>query len=217
MSVKEKSLAAALDAVRLKDLPAPLSGSDGYWIEALVLVRKRDMSESYCLARRGGNGLIRYVRDFGTLSPIVADNKERGIYGLLRIYPCEFLDERYMPKSERAVRSLLALHMDAAEVERVMALPKDSREAYIIDAAIDEQRGATARGETKHESPKDVEAFVEEQLEIQRSADYIRDASGTVEAIRDVSLDTLELDLDMDTNTETDTKRKRNGRRSKNT
>lgn len=206
MSIKEQSLTAALSAVRLKDLPAPLREGDGYWIEALALVRKRDMSESYCLVRRGGNGLLRYVRDFGNLSPIVTDNKERGIYGLIRLYPCEFLDERYVPKSDSAIRNLLRGHYEEGEVHRIMGLPAAEREIIVIDTVIAAQRGAVARSEAKYE-PEAVEALIEQQLALQDSGEAMRDESGVLEAVKDANLDDFD---NKDTKT---TKRKTHGRK----
>lgn len=82
--IKEKSLRAALDGALLGALPSPWQG-DGFWVRAIVLVRKRNFTESYALAVRAGDGAIRIKRDYGLPSQIFA---------LLGVYPYEYLDER---------------------------------------------------------------------------------------------------------------------------
>lgn len=88
-NIKDISLSGALSAVGLKELPkAYRTGDKGFWINAVTLVRKRDMSESYALAKKGADGTVRYTKDFGHVSPIMA---------LLAIHPYKFIDEnRYM-------------------------------------------------------------------------------------------------------------------------
>lgn len=81
--IKESSLRACLCAVGLSSLPARYHDGDGWWLRAIVLVRKRGVSESYCVACRDADGRVRYVRDFGVMAPIGA---------VLSIHPYVYLD-----------------------------------------------------------------------------------------------------------------------------
>lgn len=88
IGIQEKSLNAALEAASLQQtgLPKIWRGeSDGFWVEAVVLVRKRNGDKSYMLARRGADRLIRYARDCGRMSPVVS---------LVSIFPYKYLDTR---------------------------------------------------------------------------------------------------------------------------
>lgn len=90
--IKEISLRSALQDAGLRELPVQWSG-DGFWVRAVILVRKRNFTESYALAVRCGDGAIRVVRDYG---------KSSQIYALIGVYPYEYLDERsYMEYSGR--------------------------------------------------------------------------------------------------------------------
>lgn len=72
-NIKETSLDRALKAARLTELPKQARPSDPiFWKEAIVLVRKRDLSQSYALAHRDITGRITYTADYGTSAPIVS-------------------------------------------------------------------------------------------------------------------------------------------------
>ena len=72
-NIKETSLDRALKAARLTELPKQARPSDPiFWKEAIVLVRKRDLSQSYALADRDITGRITYTADYGTPAPIVS-------------------------------------------------------------------------------------------------------------------------------------------------
>ena len=72
-NIKETSLDRALKAARLTELPKQAKPSDPiFWKEAIVLVRKRDLTQSYALARRDITGRITYTADYGTPAPIVS-------------------------------------------------------------------------------------------------------------------------------------------------
>ena len=72
-NIKETSLDKALKAARLTELPKQAKPSDPiFWKEAIVLVRKRDLSQSYALAHRDITGRITYTADYGTPAPIVS-------------------------------------------------------------------------------------------------------------------------------------------------
>ena len=70
MDIKEQSLRLALSAAACRELPKAYRDGSGFWIKAIVLVRKRNMTQSYALAERGADGVIRYVKDFGLMSQI---------------------------------------------------------------------------------------------------------------------------------------------------
>ena len=72
-NIKETSLDRALKAARLTELPKQAKPSDPiFWKEAIVLVRKRDLTQSYALAHRNITGRITYTADYGTPAPIVS-------------------------------------------------------------------------------------------------------------------------------------------------
>ena len=72
-NIKETSLDRALKAARLTELPKQAKPSDLiFWKEAIVLVRKRDLTQSYALAHRDITGRITYTADYGTPAPIVS-------------------------------------------------------------------------------------------------------------------------------------------------
>lgn len=72
-NIKEASLDRALKAARLTELPKQAKPSDPiFWKEAIVLVRKRDLTQSYALAHRDITGRITYTADYGTPAPIVS-------------------------------------------------------------------------------------------------------------------------------------------------
>lgn len=80
----ERTLARALDAAGQRYLPAQrMDGDERYWTKAIVRVRKIGGSECYVVAHRGGDGVVRYVRDFGLMRPIAA---------VLNIHPYQWVD-----------------------------------------------------------------------------------------------------------------------------
>lgn len=90
-NIKDKSLRQALECSGCLELPKSNNDGDGFWIRAIVLVRKRNCTSNYALAERRGDGCIIYTRDFGDMSPIT---------GLLSVHPYLFLDERLIPSAD---------------------------------------------------------------------------------------------------------------------
>lgn len=91
-NIKDKSLRQALECSGCLELPKSKNNDDnGFWIRAIVLVRKLNCTSNYALAERRGDGCIIYTRDFGDMSPII---------GLLSIHPYLFLDERLIPSTD---------------------------------------------------------------------------------------------------------------------
>lgn len=99
LSLKERTLRDALEYACCRDLPKIYcEGSEqGYWIEAIVLVKKCNGDMTYTIARRGGDGMIRYVKDFGRMS---------GINGLVSIHPYLYLDKSLLGYTEKELSAL---------------------------------------------------------------------------------------------------------------
>lgn len=93
MTIKEKSLADALDKASLLRTGLPKQykeGSGEIWIKAIVLVEKSNLEECYCLYSRKGDGFMQLEKDCGSGTGIV---KKR-----LSIHPYIYLDkERFFP------------------------------------------------------------------------------------------------------------------------
>lgn len=128
--IKEKSLRAALDGASLGALPPPWQG-DGFWVRAIVLVRKRNFTESYAMAVRTGDGAIRIMRDYGLPSQIFA---------LLGIYPYEYLDERaYMCFPDLAGECVLLCSYFGMPPDVFRGMDKDELAAWARRRAVELQ------------------------------------------------------------------------------
>lgn len=86
-NIKETSLDRVLKEVHLSELPKQMRKGDGgvFWRKAIALVRKRDMTTSYAIAARDDSGMVHYVADYGTASPITS---------LLAVHPFLCLTEQ---------------------------------------------------------------------------------------------------------------------------
>ena len=134
-NIKEESLSRALSAKRIPDLPKQYREDSGeYWLEAIVLVRKLNMSQSYAVAKRDADGKISYTADFGDISPIS---------GLISIHPYMYLNkERYMP-FETMVQKRHALKEylggDDEVIEAVDDMTDEDVEHSLLEIAINSQ------------------------------------------------------------------------------
>src|SRR5574344_399713 len=134
-NIKEESLSKALSAKRIPDLPKQYREDSGeYWLEAIVLVRKLNMSQSYAVAKRDADGKISYIADFGDISPIS---------GLISIHPYMYLNkERYMP-FETMVQKRHALKEylggDEEVIEAVDDMTDEDVEHSLLEIAINSQ------------------------------------------------------------------------------
>ena len=134
-NIKEESLSKALSAKRIPDLPKQYREDSGeYWLEAIVLVRKLNMSQSYAVAKRDADGKISYTADFGDISPIS---------GLISIHPYMYLNkERYMP-FETMVQKRHALKEylggDDEVIEAVDDMADEDVEHSLLEIAINSQ------------------------------------------------------------------------------
>lgn len=162
MNTKEQSLKDALIYTQLDELPKQFRESTGkYWIKALVLVKKLDTTLSYADAVRDADGKVRYVKDFGTMSPIV---------GLVSIHPYETLDSAdlissftYEQKKREIIRVLgddmkdVVENMDSATLNSTIAEieiekhKRSSKAAENIENAISEN--AAELEKKREESP----------------------------------------------------------------
>jgi len=132
--VKDLSLKEALQAVGVRELPKRYDNSSSeIWADAIVLVRKADMSQSYALASRRGDGFVRYSRDFGKMSPIV---------GLISVHPYMYLDKsrffHYNDKNEKL--HAIAIHKGEALANEAKMWDDARIDAFLIDIGIELQR-----------------------------------------------------------------------------
>ena len=181
-NIKEESLSKALSAKRIPDLPKQYREDSGeYWLEAIVLVRKLNMSQSYAVAKRDADGKISYTADFGDISPIS---------GLISIHPYMYLNkERYMP-FETMVQKRHALKEylggDEEVIEAVDDMTDEDVEHSLLEIAINSQYA----GES-----------------IAKTHDAILEAVGVVpkSTIQFEKDDDIEGDTESDTETESET------------
>ena len=134
-NIKEESLSKALSAKRIPDLPKQYREDSGeYWLEAIVLVRKLNMSQSYAVAKRDADGKISYTADFGDISPIS---------GLISIHPYMYLNkERYMPfETMEQKRHALKEYLggDDEVIEAVNDMVDEDVEHSLLEIAINSQ------------------------------------------------------------------------------
>ena len=142
--LKEQSLSKALSAKGLPDLPKQYRDDCGeYWLEAIVLVRKLNMSQSYAVAKRGADGKISYTADFGDISPIS---------GLISIHPYMYLNKSvYMPfENIDQMRQALVQYIGGdEEAEAAVAdIPDSEVEYQMLQIAIEAQYSGESIKET---------------------------------------------------------------------
>ena len=143
-NIKDLSLSKALSALSLPELPKQYRDDCGeYWLEAIVLVRKQNLSNSYAVAKRGADGKIIYKADFGDISPIS---------GLISIHPYMYLNKSvYMPfENVEQMRKALIQYIGADEeaVEAVEELPDSEVEYQMLQIAIEAQYSGESIKET---------------------------------------------------------------------
>lgn len=135
MNIKEESLKKALTVARLPELPKQFrEDNNEYWMEAVILTRKRDGSLSYAIGKRNESGKICYVADFGTMSQII---------GLVSIHPYIYLDKKkYMPY-ETIIQKRNALVMfiggDNDALSAVQKMSDEDVESSLLCIAIEAQ------------------------------------------------------------------------------
>lgn len=89
-SKKLESLKKCLEHANSFELPKEFDNDSGdYWLKAIVLVKKHNMSENYAIAERNSQGKAIVVRDFGAISPLESIEK---------VYPYVILDKSLIPE-----------------------------------------------------------------------------------------------------------------------
>ena len=189
-NIKEESLSKALSAKRIPDLPKQYREDSGeYWLEAIVLVRKLNMSQSYAVAKRDADGKISYTADFGDISPIS---------GLISIHPYMYLNkERYMP-FETMVQKRHALKEylggDEEVIEAVDDMTDEDVEHSLLEIAINSQYAGESIAKTHDAILEAVGVVPKSTIQFEKDDDIEGDTeSGT------------ESDTESDTETESET------------
>ena len=176
-NIKEESLSRALSAKRIPDLPKQYREDSGeYWLEAIVLVRKLNMSQSYAVAKRDADGKISYTADFGDISPIS---------GLISIHPYMYLNkERYMP-FETMVQKRHALKEylggDEEVIEAVDDMTDEDVEHSLLEIAINSQYAGESIAKTHDAILEAVGVVPKSTIQFEKDEEPKSDEEGTTE------------------------------------
>ena len=176
-NIKEESLSKALSAKRIPDLPKQYREDSGeYWLEAIVLVRKLNMSQSYAVAKRDADGKISYTADFGDISPIS---------GLISIHPYMYLNkERYMP-FETMVQKRHALKEylggDDEVIEAVNEMTDGDVEHSLLEIAINSQYAGESIAKTHDAILEAIGVEPKSTIKFEKDEEPTSDEEGTTE------------------------------------
>ena len=176
-NIKEESLSKALSAKRIPDLPKQYREDSGeYWLEAIVLVRKLNMSQSYAVAKRDADGKISYTADFGDISPIS---------GLISIHPYMYLNkERYMP-FETMVQKRHALKEylggDDEVIEAVDDMADEDVEHSLLEIAINSQYAGESIAKTHDAILEAVGVVPKSTIQFEKDEEPTSDEEETTE------------------------------------
>lgn len=176
-NIKEESLSKALSAKRIPDLPKQYREDSGeYWLEAIVLVRKLNMSQSYAVAKRDADGKISYTADFGDISPIS---------GLISIHPYMYLNkERYMP-FETMVQKRHALKEylggDEEVIEAVDDMTDEDVEHSLLEIAINSQYAGESIAKTHDAILEAVGVVPKSTIQFEKDEEPKSDEEGATE------------------------------------
>ena len=176
-NIKEESLSKALSAKRIPDLPKQYREDSGeYWLEAIVLVRKLNMSQSYAVAKRDADGKISYTADFGDISPIS---------GLISIHPYMYLNkERYMP-FETMVQKRHALKEylggDEEVIEAVDDMTDEDVEHSLLEIAINSQYAGESIAKTHDAILEAVGVVPKSTIQFEKDEEPTSDEEETTE------------------------------------
>ena len=176
-NIKEESLSKALSAKRIPDLPKQYREDSGeYWLEAIVLVRKLNMSQSYAVAKRDADGKISYTADFGDISPLS---------GLISIHPYMYLNkERYMP-FETMVQKRHALKEylggDEEVIEAVDDMADEDVEHSLLEIAINSQYAGESIDKNHDAILEAVGVVPKSTIQFEKDEEPKSDEEGTTE------------------------------------
>ena len=176
-NIKEESLSKALSAKRIPDLPKQYREDSGeYWLEAIVLVRKLNMSQSYAVAKRDADGKISYTADFGDISPIS---------GLISIHPYMYLNkERYMPfETMEQKRHALNEYLggDDEVIEAVNDMTDEDVEHSLLEIAINSQYAGESIAKTHDAILEAVGVEPKSTIQFEKDEEPKSDEEGTTE------------------------------------
>ena len=176
-NIKEESLSKALSAKRIPDLPKQYREDSGeYWLEAIVLVRKLNMSQSYAVAKRDADGKISYTADFGDISPIS---------GLISIHPYMYLNkERYMPfETMEQKRHALKEYLggDDEVIEAVNDMADEDVEHSLLEIAINSQYAGESIAKTHDAILEAVGVEPKSTIQFEKDEEPKSDEEGTTE------------------------------------
>lgn len=176
-NIKEESLSKALSAKRIPDLPKQYREDSGeYWLEAIVLVRKLNMSQSYAVAKRDADGKISYTADFGDISPIS---------GLISIHPYMYLNkERYMPfETMEQKRHGLKEYLggDDEVVEAVNEMADEDVEHSLLEIAINSQYAGESIAKTHNAILEAVGVEPKSTIKFEKDEEPMSNEEGTTE------------------------------------
>ena len=187
-NIKEESLSKALSAKRIPDLPKQYREDSGeYWLEAIVLVRKLNMSQSYAVAKRDADGKISYTADFGDISPIS---------GLISIHPYMYLNkERYMP-FETMVQKRHALKEylggDEEVIEAVDDMTDEDVEHSLLEIAINSQYAGESIAKTHDAILEAVGVVPKSTIQFEKDEEPKSDEEGTTETVNTTDAENAE-------------------------
>ena len=176
-NIKEESLSKALSAKRIPDLPKQYREDSGeYWLEAIVLVRKLNMSQSYAVAKRDADGKISYTADFGDISPIS---------GLISIHPYMYLNkERYMPfETMEQKRHALKEYLggDDEVIEAVNDMADEDVEHSLLEIAINSQYAGESIAKTHNAILEAVGVEPKPTIKFEKDEEPMSNEEGTTE------------------------------------
>ena len=176
-NIKEESLSKALSAKRIPDLPKQYREDSGeYWLEAIVLVRKLNMSQSYAVAKRDADGKISYTADFGDISPIS---------GLISIHPYMYLNkERYMPfETMEQKRHALKEYLggDDEVIEAVNDMTDEDVEHSLLEIAINSQYAGESIAKTHDAILEAVGVEPKSTIKFEKDEEPMSNEEGTTE------------------------------------
>lgn len=176
-NIKEESLSKALSAKRIPDLPKQYREDSGeYWLEAIVLVRKLNMSQSYAVAKRDADGKISYTADFGDISPIS---------GLISIHPYMYLNkERYMPfetmeQKRHALKEYLG--SDDEVIEAVNDMADEDVEHSLLEIAINSQYAGESIAKSHNAILEAVGVEPKSTIRFEKNEEPMSNEEGTTE------------------------------------
>lgn len=131
MFLETETLSEALSFAKLKDLPKKFNPELGLtWILAIALIKKKNLMNAYAIVEQRADGLIRYKKTFGRLSPID---------GLISIHPYMYVDEEALGMAMKANRRTIAMHY-AGYADEIIDSDDEKFKAYQLQYAMDMQK-----------------------------------------------------------------------------